>query len=281
MLLSLNQTINAKRIFTQDDFNRFAALSGDDNPIHVDPQFSARTRFGHTVAHGMLLYSVLGATWSAHLPGAIQFEQELIFPAPTFVGDEMTFQLEITALNGDEVEMNTHVLRPDGTATVEGRARVCLSASAVKRPAASVIKKSGDTAQHYKGLQIHQRASITRAFSRTDLAEYVYLARDSNPNFAGDAATLPGALLGGLFSFLLGTELPGRGTNWLKQHLTFPAPAYPNEAITASVEIIRIRPEKDLVNLKTVCLNGKNEIVCDGEALVLVKDLETSETFKV
>ncbi len=274
MSLSLGQTIIAKRTFAQDDFNRFAALSGDDNPIHVDPQFSARTRFGRTVAHGMLLYSALSATWGAHLPGAIQLEQELIFPAPTFVGDEMTFKLVVTALNADEAEMSAQVLRPDGTVTVDGRTRVCLSASAAKRPAASVIKKSGDTAQYYKGLQIGQCASITRAFSKNDLAEYVALTRDSNPVFAGDAATLPGGLLGGLFSFLLGTELPGRGTNWLKQNLTFPVSAHPNEAITASVEIIRIRPEKDLVNLKTDCVNQKNETVCDGEALVLVKDLE-------
>lgn len=274
MLLSLGQTIITKRTFTQDDFNRFAALSGDDNPIHVDPQFSARTRFERTVAHGMLLYSALSATWGAHLPGAIQLEQELIFPAPTFVGDEMTFKLVVTALNADEAEMSAQVLRPDGTVTVDGRTRVCLSASKVKRPAASVIKKPGDTAQHYKGLQIGQCASITRTFSQADLAEYVHLTHDSNPVSAGDAATLPDALLGGLFSFLLGTELPGRGTNWLKQNLTFPVPAHPNEAITASVEIIRIRPEKDLVNLKTVCLNQKNETVCDGEALVLVKDLE-------
>jgi len=275
MMLAVDQVVTVKRTFTQDDFNRFAMLSGDDNPIHVDPQFSARTRFGRTVAHGMFLYSVLCAAWSAHLSGAIQLEQELIFPAPTFVGDVMTFRLEVTALNDGEAEMNMQVLRPDGAVTVEGRTRVCLPTSQVRRPAASATKKFSDSAQHYKGLQINQCVLITRTFSRADLAEYVDLTRDSNPVFTGDAATLPGGLLGGLFSFLLGTELPGRGTNWLRQHLAFPAPAYPDETLTASVEIVRIRPEKDLVNLKTLCVNQQNEIVCDGEALVLVKDLET------
>ena len=34
-----------ERVLTQDEFDAFAKLSGDDNPIHVDPDFSARTRF--------------------------------------------------------------------------------------------------------------------------------------------------------------------------------------------------------------------------------------------
>ena len=40
-----------ERIFSQVDFDRFARLSGDNNPIHIDPAFSARTPFGQTVAH--------------------------------------------------------------------------------------------------------------------------------------------------------------------------------------------------------------------------------------
>jgi acyl dehydratase len=77
-----------------------------------------------------------------------------------------------------------------------------------------------------------------------------------------------------LFSYLLGTRLPGRGTNYLKQRLTFPAPAYPGEEITAAVEVIRLRPEKELVNVRTTCTNRVQETVCEGEALVLARDVE-------
>jgi acyl dehydratase len=86
-------------------------------------------------------------------------------------------------------------------------------------------------------------------------------------------ASVPGPLLGGLFSNLLGTGLPGRGTNWLKQSFRFIAPAPIGEAITATVEITRLRPDKDLVNLRGTCITSTGHIVCEAESLVLVKDL--------
>jgi 3-hydroxybutyryl-CoA dehydratase len=33
---------------------RYAELSGDNNPLHVDPDYAARTSFGGTIAHGPL-----------------------------------------------------------------------------------------------------------------------------------------------------------------------------------------------------------------------------------
>lgn len=121
-----------------------------------------------------------------------------------------------------------------------------------------------------KNLQIGQLAVTRRTFTSADLAEYAALASI----VTRDARVVPGPLLGGMFSYLLGTQLPGRGTNYLKQRLEFPQYAFIGEEITATVEIIRLRPEKELVNLRTLCTNPRGEIVCAGEALVLGKDLE-------
>ena len=123
-----------------------------------------------------------------------------------------------------------------------------------------------------KGLAIGQTATTKRTFTKADLKEYVSLTGDVVPIEAGKLA-VPRPLLGGMFSYLLGTELPGRGTNWLKQHLEFVMPAYVGEEITATVEVVRLRPEKALVNLRTVCRNSAGEVVCDGEALVLARDV--------
>jgi acyl dehydratase len=129
--------------------------------------------------------------------------------------------------------------------------------------------------------EIGQHAQTTRRFSAKDLAEYESLTGDATLGFGqprGSAPsgerTVPGALIGGMFSYLLGTVLPGRGTNWLKQRLYFHQPARLGESLTATVEIIRLRPNKHLVNLATRCTNGQGELVCSGEALVLVKDVE-------
>ncbi len=122
-----------------------------------------------------------------------------------------------------------------------------------------------------KKLQIGDRATLKRIFSLGDLAEYASLA---GIEVSGDEHVVPGPLLGGMFSYLLGTQCPGRGTNYLKQHLEFPTLARVGEELMATVEIIRLRPEKELANLRTVCTNSAGQIVCQGEALVLVKDVE-------
>ncbi|MCI0478590.1 MAG: MaoC family dehydratase [Anaerolineales bacterium] len=119
-----------------------------------------------------------------------------------------------------------------------------------------------------KNFQIGQAATTKRTFTQNDLAEYASLA-----GIAQTPRVVPEPLLGGMFSYLLGTQLPGRGTNYLKQHLGFPKPAFVGDELLATVEIVRLRPEKNLVNLRTTCTNARGEIVCEGEALVFVKDV--------
>jgi acyl dehydratase len=293
--VQVGQSASVRRIFTQSDFDRFAALSGDDNPIHVDPEFAARTKFGRTVAHGMFLYSVVCSVLSTHLPGpgTFQVEQQLMFPSATPTGEEVEVRVEVTevqAARGQGAEahadLTTLVLRPGGTPGLQGRARVRLPQYPILNTQIPT-SQSPDTrfpeSRPFKCMTLGQRAQTRRTFTAADLAEYANLTGDTNPLYvkpkyaqkAGlGGAIIPGGLLGGLFSYLLGTQLPGRGANYLKQRLYFPAPAYLDQELVASVEIIRIRPDKQLVNLSTVCTDAADSVVCYGEALVLVSDVE-------
>ncbi len=121
-------TFTLTRVLTQSDFDRFAALSGDDNPIHVDPEFSARTRFGRTVAHGMFLYSLVCAALSQYLPRAVQVRQNLMFPNPSYVGEEVTVGLRVVQVDASagEARLETTITRPGGEIGLQGETVVRL-----------------------------------------------------------------------------------------------------------------------------------------------------------
>jgi hypothetical protein len=116
---------------------------------------------------------------------------------------------------------------------------------------------------------VGQRATLERTFCAAEVAELAALvgARLDRSD------EVPSALVGGLFSTLLGTRLPGRGTNWMKQTLHFGAPARVGERLIASVEVVRVRVDKRLVNLRVTCVNDAGATVCDGDALVLAREM--------
>ena len=72
---------------SQQEFDLFARICGDDNPIHVDPDFSARTAFGRTVSHGMLIYTKLWGLLIASHPEIRQTGQSIMFPNPCYTGE--------------------------------------------------------------------------------------------------------------------------------------------------------------------------------------------------
>ncbi|RPI82900.1 MAG: hypothetical protein EHM41_17240, partial [Chloroflexi bacterium] len=136
MDLKVGQKAVLERVFTQEEFNRFAVLSGDDNPIHVDPEFSSRTKFGRTVAHGMFLYSNISRALGEILHGFAfaQLEQEMIFQAPTYTREKVEIRLEVLSLGaGGQAEIKTDVVKPDGQFGCQGRTIVSLPGSKVDR----------------------------------------------------------------------------------------------------------------------------------------------------
>lgn len=118
-------------------------------------------------------------------------------------------------------------------------------------------------------MQVGNRASVTRSFSEDDLRAFQTLA---DP-VSGPPRQVPEPLIGALFSYLLGVELPGFGTNYLKQEMQFESAAFAGEPLTATVEITRLRPEKHLVDLATICVDSTGKTICRGRALVLVRDV--------
>jgi 3-hydroxybutyryl-CoA dehydratase len=77
-----------------------------------------------------------------------------------------------------------------------------------------------------------------------------------------------GMLSAGFVSAVIGMRLPGPGTVYMQQTLTFLAPVHIGDTVTAKVEVIEKAEEKKRVRLKTTCVNQEGVVVLDGEALV-------------
>lgn len=126
-------------------------------------------------------------------------------------------------------------------------------------------------------LAVGQSAAFTKTISESDVYLYAGITGDFNPahvneTYARDTAfktrIAHGMLTAGLISNVLGNQLPGPGTIYMQQQLSFRAPVKMGDTITATVEVIEINREKKRVRLKTVCTNQDNTVVLDGEALI-------------
>ncbi|MDJ0924230.1 MAG: MaoC/PaaZ C-terminal domain-containing protein [Acidimicrobiia bacterium] len=263
----LDGTRQVATVFTQRQFNEYARLSGDDNPIHVDADFAATTRFRRTVAHGMFLFSVLQAAIAQELERPTRLSsQEFVFSAPTFTGDPLL--LELTP--AEQSTIAQRIIDSAGTVTTSG---ICtLGPPDPSLPAEIELTEPAT----YKGLQVGMSASRSKTFTADDVADFVALVRDPNPLFDAPIHEVPPGLLAGMDSWVLGVDLPGRGTNWLKQRFVYHRPVRVPAAVTSTVTITRIRPQKGLVNLATRCTTAEG-IVVSGEALVLAVDVMMRE----
>ncbi|TCO77976.1 MaoC family dehydratase [Marinisporobacter balticus] len=85
------------KVIEEGHLASFADITGDFNPIHLDSDFAARTRFKKRIVHGMLTNSLISAVLGTKLPGmnTLYLSQNSKFVAPAFIGDELTATVEV------------------------------------------------------------------------------------------------------------------------------------------------------------------------------------------
>ena len=120
-------------------------------------------------------------------------------------------------------------------------------------------------------------ASIAKTITETDIVLFSAVSTDVNPAHLDEeyAKTTPfggriahGMLSAGVISAVLANKLPGAGTIYLGQNLSFRAPVRPGDTVKATVTVKSVVPEKRRVVLETVCTVG-DTVVITGEATVL------------
>ena len=128
-------------------------------------------------------------------------------------------------------------------------------------------------------MRVGDAASRSLTITNEVIARFGEVVGDHNPLHFDDAYAATtrfgsriahGMLAAGLISAVLGNELPGPGTVYLSQSLQFTGPVFPGDVITATARVTKLREDKPIAVLETVCTNQKGEIVVKGEAVLLV-----------
>jgi 3-hydroxybutyryl-CoA dehydratase len=129
-------------------------------------------------------------------------------------------------------------------------------------------------------LIVGDTASLSRKITDRDINAFAELTSDLNPVHLDEAFARTtrfgrriahGMFGASLISAVLGTQLPGKGSIYLSQTLQFLGPVYIDDTVTARVTVQKVREDKSIVTLETVCENQRGEIIIRGEAVVLME----------
>jgi 3-hydroxybutyryl-CoA dehydratase len=122
------ETAKLVKTITQSDIEQFAELVGDRNPVHVNPDFAKKTRFGRPIAHGMWGLSLVSAVLGTKLPGpgTIYLSQTVQFRAPVFAGDTLTAKVKVLEVRQDKpiVKLETTCENQKGESILVGESVV-------------------------------------------------------------------------------------------------------------------------------------------------------------
>ena len=166
--------------------------------------------------------------------------------------------------------------------TNEGQQRAAAPAGTDATASTTATATTTPIAAHPRPLPpIGTRASVTRTITESEVRAFAAITGDTNElhidpeqarrtRFGRPIAH--GILTAGLISAVIGTKLPGFGAIYLGQTLKFLRPVYLDDTITATAEVIALRPDKRIMTLRTECTNQHGEVVIAGEATVLDDD---------
>ena len=125
--ISLGQTAEYEKQVTDEDVRKFADISGDYNPIHLDDEFAKDSMFGARIAHGILTASHISAVIGYIFPGPgwIYLGQSLQFRAPVKIGDTVRTAVEVTETVAEKniVELST-ICKVGDTVVLKGTATI-------------------------------------------------------------------------------------------------------------------------------------------------------------
>ncbi|MFQ5675325.1 MAG: MaoC family dehydratase [bacterium] len=126
--LKVGDKAQLKKVFTEEDLEKFSQICTDRNPLHFDDDYAQSTLFGKRILPGMLTASLFSGLVGNHIPGTggIYLGQTLNFRKPVYIGEEVTATAEIVAIREDKpiITMRMLCTNSGGEICVEGEAVV-------------------------------------------------------------------------------------------------------------------------------------------------------------
>jgi acyl dehydratase len=126
MSLAVGQKARRTATLTAEHVRLYSQITGDYNPLHVDPDFAAATRFGKLIVQGGLTSGLLNAVVAMDLPGpgTVFLETHWRFVNPVFIGDTITAEIEILEVHKTKPvsRLGMKIVRADGVVVLEGDA---------------------------------------------------------------------------------------------------------------------------------------------------------------
>lgn len=124
MATKVGDSASRSMIVTSDTVERYAELMGDFNPIHFDEDFASKTRFGRLISQGEIAVGLIHALVAMDLPGpgTVFTEQHWSFPAPVYIGDEITATGTITNWRAERSrgDIDFVIVNQDGVEVLTG-----------------------------------------------------------------------------------------------------------------------------------------------------------------
>lgn len=129
--IKVGHKVSFSKTVTDKDIQTFAEVTGDTQPLHLDESYAAKTRFKGRIAHGMLAAGFISAALGMKLAPnctVVYMSQQLRFQRPVKIGDTVTANCEVTALQPERrfVTVKTDCVNQAGEEVVIGEAMVLL-----------------------------------------------------------------------------------------------------------------------------------------------------------
>ena len=124
------------------------------------------------------------------------------------------------------------------------------------------------------GLSVGQHARRTKTVTAKDVELYAEITGDRNPlhfdaSFAGRTRfkrlVAQGGITSGMLNALVAMDLPGPGTVFMNQSLHYLAPTYLGDTLTAEVEVLSLKPDKPVCQLRATIKNQDGTMLLEGE----------------